>query len=44
MITFDHVFQEETKEHNPNFLPKIPDNPCRILVICGYGSRKKIII
>ena len=33
--------KEKIKEHNSN-LPQIPDHPCRILIIGGSGSGKKI--
>ena len=41
MINFDDVSRENIKEHNPK-LPKIPDNPCIILIIGGSGSKKTI--
>ena len=41
MINFDDVVKEKIKEHNSN-LPQIPDHPCRILIIGGSGSGKKI--
>ena len=39
MISFDDVVEENIKEYNPNW-PKIPDHPCRILIIEGSGSGK----
>ena len=35
MINFDDVTKENIKEHNPNWLPQIPDYPYRILIIAG---------
>ena len=39
MIIFDDVTKENIKEHNPNW-PQIPDHPCKILKIGGFGSGK----
>ena len=39
MFNFDYVTNEDIKEHNPNW-SKIPDHPCRILIIGSSGSRK----
>ena len=39
MINFDHITEENIKEHNPNW-PKAPDHPYRILVIGSSGSGK----
>ena len=39
MINFNDVTRENIKEHNPNWL-KIPDHPCRILIIGSSGSGK----
>ena len=38
MINFD-VTKENIEEHNPHW-PQIPDYPCRILIIGGFGSEK----
>ena len=39
MINFDEYTNENRISHNPNW-PYIPDNPHRILIIGGSGSRK----
>ena len=41
MINFDNVIKENIKEHNPNW-PRIPEHPCRTLIIGGSGSGKQI--
>ena len=40
MINFDDVRKQITKEHNPN-MPQIPHHPYRMLIIEGFGSRKR---
>ena len=40
MINFDDVRKEIIKEHNPN-MPQIPHHPYRMLIIEGFGSRKR---
>ena len=37
MFNFDYITKEQMKEHNLNW-PKIPGNPCRILIFGGLGS------
>ena len=39
MTSFDEYTNENRISHNPNW-PYIPDNPHRILIIGGSGSRK----
>ena len=39
MINFHDILKKIIKEHNPNW-PQIPDHPCRILIIGGYGPGK----
>ena len=39
MFNFDYITKEDIKEHNPTW-SKNPDNPCRILIVAGSGSRK----
>ena len=39
MINFDDYTNENKAEHNPKW-PYIPDDPYRILIIGGSGSRK----
>ena len=39
MYNFDYITKEDIKEHNPTW-SEIPDNPCRILIVAGSGSRK----
>ena len=39
MYNFDYITKEDIKEHNPTW-SKNPDNPCRILIVAGSGSRK----
>ena len=39
MINFDNLTKENIREHNPNWR-WIPDHPCRILIIGGFGSGK----
>ena len=38
MFNFGCITKEDTKEHNPQW-PEIPDDPYRILIIGGSGSR-----
>ena len=39
MINYNDVTKENIKDHNANW-PRIPDGPCRILLIGGSGSGK----
>ena len=39
MINFDDFTKETIKENNPNW-PQIPDHPCRILIVGGFGCAK----
>ena len=39
MIDFHDIKNENMKEHDPK-CPSIPDHPCRILIIGGFGQRK----
>ena len=39
MINFDEYTSENKIEHNSKW-PYIPDHPCRILIIGGFGSGK----
>ena len=41
MINFDDVPKENIKEHNLN-MPRIPDDPYRILIMGGSGSGKQV--
>ena len=38
MFNFGCITKEDAKEHNPQW-PEIPDDPYRILIIGGSGSR-----
>ena len=40
MINFDDVRKEIIKEYNPN-MPQIPHHLYRMLIIEGFGSRKR---
>ena len=39
MINLDSITNENNKEHKERWR-YIPDNPCRIIIIGGYGSGK----
>ena len=39
-ITFDDVTKENIKDHNPNS-PKIPNHPCKILIVQRSVSEEK---
>ena len=39
MINLDSITNENNKKHNEK-CPYIPNHPCRILIIGGYGSGK----
>ena len=43
MFNFDYITKEDIKEHNSNW-PKIPDNPCRILIVGGCESGKTNVV
>lgn len=38
MINFDDIIGENAQEHNP-YKRQIPDDPYRILIVSGSGSR-----
>ena len=39
MFNFDYITKEYIKEHNRNW-PEIPDHPCRVSIVGGFGSGK----
>ena len=39
MINLDNIVNDNNKKHNEKW-PYIPDHPCRILIIGGFGSGK----
>ena len=39
MINLDSIVNENNKKYNKKW-PYIPDHPCRILIIGGFGSGK----
>ena len=43
MINLDSITNENNKKYNEK-QPYIPDHPCRILIIGGFGSEKQIFI
>ena len=39
MINFDNITKENIRKHSPNW-SRVPDHPCKILIVGGSGSGK----
>ena len=43
MFNYDCIAKEDRKEHN-KYWPEMPEYPCRIFIVGGFGSGKNALL